>query len=63
MQEIDSPGKSAPVIRLLLLVKAMGLDDLCETVDVFREEDRIVNQFLVTLVTERGGREIGRAHV
>lgn len=26
--------------------------------DVFRQEDRIVNQFLVTLVTKRGGRAL-----
>ena len=59
MEQLDASGKTASIIRLLRLVKAAGPDKLCKSVNVFRQEDQVMNKFLVTLVTESGGGTLG----
>ena len=59
MQQSNAAGKPAPVFAFFPLAKAMGPDESCKSTDVFRQEHRVVKQFLVTLVAERGSLAFG----
>ena len=52
MEQFDSSGNLLSRLSLLILSKPSALDDVCKSFDVFWQYHRIVEQFLVAVITE-----------